>query len=334
MSVERGGDVAHANALAALLGEVAMKAFADPAITELAVNPDGKLWVDVAGVGWEYRGFRYGDSEVELFVNAVAAGLGRTLTAEAPSLAAELPRSVFRGARLQAFVSPIVQHPVFNLRKPPSVVYPLTDYVERRILSSGAYDALAYAVQERWNIVVAGPTASGKTTFANALISEMVLRTPGDRFVILEDTAELQCAAPNSLALRAQRGALEPLVKDTLRVSPQRIVVGEVRDASAYYMLDAWSTGHPGGCCTVHAASPEGALERLDRLARLATPNGAAQRELVGEAVDVVVVIQKTAEGRRVTDVARVLGYRGDAFELQRLDDRDGGFQESASSTR
>ena len=175
------------------------------------------------------------------------------------------------------------------------------------------------AVEERANILVAGGTGSGKTTFANALLQEIAGRFPTDRIVVLEDTVELQCPAADTLALRTSSGlSLADLVKASLRTKPDRIVIGEVRDAAALDLLDAWATGHPGGIATLHATDPLGALHRLDRLAQRA--NVPPQRELVAEAIDLVVVLQGSHGQRRVRELVRVAGLdRNGQFRIQPL---------------
>jgi type IV secretion system protein TrbB len=225
---------------------------------------------------------------------------------------------LFRNARLQGFVPPLAAAPVFNLRKPPAVVYTLDQYVEAGILTPRHRAALAAAVRARRNILVAGGTASGKTTLVNAVLHEITAACPLDRIVILEDTVELQCAARDHLALRTADGVrLRDLVKAALRTSPDRIVVGEVRDEAALDLLDAWQTGHPGGCATVHANDPLSALNRLDRLAQRAGVG--PQPDLVADAIQLVVMIAGGARGRRVTEIAEVAGRAAGAYRLDPL---------------
>jgi type IV secretion system protein VirB11 len=242
-----------------------------------------------------------------MFLNAVASYCHTTLGPERPALQAELPVTTFRGSRLQGFVPPLTCGPSFTIRKPPRMIYSLDSYVQRGLLQADQYAILVDAVATRRNILVVGGTDSGKTTFANALLRAISEQCPFDRVVILEDTVELQCAAPDHVALRSTSAlSLAQLVKVTLRANPDRIVVGEVRDEAALDLLDAWATGHPGGCATLHATTPEGALLRLDRLAQRVARH--SQRELIAEAVHIIVVLAHTPEGRRVTDVVRVLG--------------------------
>lgn len=281
----------HVERMRRYAGPVVVEALADPRVTEVAFNPqDGRLWVGRRPVE---RALSV--EQVEMFLNSVAASMDMTIGAATPYLQATLPMEGFRGARLQGFVPPVTTGPAFSIRVPSVGIYSLGDYQ----LGEAADRVVRECVASRRSIVVAGATNSGKTTFANALLHEMHVVTPADRVVVLEDTAELRPPSRNHLMLRTPPGGtLRELVKATLRVSPDRIVVGEVRDASAFDLLDAWTTGHPGGCATVHAETALGALGRLDRLA------GMSQAALVAEAVAVVVVM----ELRRVAGVSRVIG--------------------------
>src|SRR3989442_11520459 len=243
-------------------------------------------------------------------LSAVARSLGLTLGSDHPGLEAELPATGFRGSRLQGFVPPVTPAPAFTIRKPPAVVYSLGDYVAAGVISRAQPAAFRRAVREHQNILIAGGTNTGKTTLGNALLKEITDLFPAERLVILEDTVELQCLAPDHLALRTSPTVtLAQLVKSALRTSPTRIVVGEVRGSEALDLLDAWATGPPGGVATVHASSPEGALLRLDRLAQRA--NVPPQRHLVAEAIHLIAVLQGSHQRRPVTDLGQVPGLDG-----------------------
>ena len=150
---------------------------------------------------------------------------------------------------------PVAEAPCFAIRKPARVLFRLIDYAEAGIMTPLQGKALAEAVAERKNVVVVGGTSSGKTTLVNALLAEVA--DGGDRVILIEDTRELRCAAMDSVNLRARPGiaSLAYLVRSTLRLRPDRIIVGEVRGAEALDMLKAWNTGHPGGITTLHANS-------------------------------------------------------------------------------
>jgi type IV secretion system protein TrbB len=277
-------------------GPVVEAALDDPLVTEVSLNPqDGMLWVERRGAGRTRQDAAVGAAQVEMFLNTVAASIDVTLGAAAPCLQATLPG----GARLQGFVPPVTTGPAFTIRVPSAAVYTLDDWS----IQPSHVNAVRACVAARRSILVAGATNSGKTTFANALLHAMSVATPDDRVVVLEDTAELRPSSRNHLLLRTPPGGtLRELVRATLRTSPDRIVVGEVRDAAALDLLDAWTTGHPGGCATIHAETPLGALRRLDRLAqRAGVP---PQPELVAEAIALIVI----TSGRRVVAVERVVG--------------------------
>lgn len=297
-----------AEMMARFLGPGPMDGIDDEDVTGLALNPsDSRVRFDTRSRGRIDTGEALPASRVLQFLNAAATHVGASLTPESPLLQAELPRERFRGARLQGFVPPVSAGPAFVIRKPASMVPALDAYVERGILSRSHREVLGAAVRERWNVLVIGGTGTGKTTLVNALLREVAEECPKDRVVILEDTVELRCASADHLALRTREGGtLAELVKAALRADPTRIVVGEMRDAVALDWLDAASTGHPGSLATLHATTPEGALLRLDRLAQRAgvPPQGA----LIGEAVDLVILLQGSHASRRVTDLVRVCG--------------------------
>jgi type IV secretion system protein TrbB len=306
------------------LGPSVVSAFADEDVTEVYVNPqDGAVRVDSRSRGKIATGDHLSPHRIEMFLNAVAATTGATLTRDQPRVQAELPAAVFRGSRLQGFVPPVTSGPTFTIRKPPSVVYSLDEYVDARIISHRERAVLCQAVAEHWNVLVVGGTNSGKTTLVNAVLREITERFPQERLVILEDTVELRCSAPDHLALRTGPSvSLAELVRSTLRTSPDRIIVGEVRGPEALDLLDAWATGHPGGVATVHASTPEGALLRLDRLAQRA--NVPPQTALIADAIDLIVVIEGGNSGRRVSDLVRVTGLAPDGrFVLHRFTEEE-----------
>jgi type IV secretion system protein VirB11 len=242
---------------------------------------------------------------------------GETVGVDRPALATILPQSA---ARIQALMPPLVEAPVLSIRKRPSRIYTLADYVADGIASEAQVFSLKTAVAAKRNIVVAGGTGSGKTTLLNALLAEDAFRQA--RVLILEDTAELQCESPNAVQMLTKRTepqvSMRDLVQMTLRLRPDRIVVGEVRDGAALEVLKSWNTGHPGGLLTLHANSATDALARLEDLAMEAATH--PPRRLIASAVDVIVFIARTDAGRGITEIAEVQGVEGDAYRIVPLE--------------
>ena len=299
------------------LGPVVLAALGDADTTEVMLNPDGGLWVESQRDGMLDTGARMGGAQAENLIGTVASMLGTVVHAGSPIVEGELPLD---GHRFEGILPPVSTAPVFVIRKRPGAIYTLDDYVTAEIVEPWQVGVLRQAVHARQNLVIAGGTASGKTTLANALLHEMVtLGGPTERFVILEDTRELKCCAGNAVQLHTGDVAdLTRLTRVTMRLRPDRIIVGEVRGAEALALLKAWNTGHPGGLTTIHANSARAALMRLDSLVQEA--GIAAQPRLVAEAVDLVVFITRTAEGRRVREFAKVTGWEpATGYELESL---------------
>lgn len=266
---------------------------------EVIVNPDGRVWVERVGRGREPTDIRIEPAETERAIRLVATLTGAEATRLKPIVSAELPP---RGERFEGILPPVAKGPCFAIRKPAGQVIRLDAYVEAGIVTPSQASALKSAIHDRANIIVAGGTGSGKTTLANALLGEIA--SLNERVVLLEDTRELQCAAEDVVALRTQPGSvsLAQLVRSTLRLRPDRIIVGEVRGAEALDLLKAWNTGHPGGIATLHANSARAALPRLEQLAMEACDS--PPTALIAEAIDLVVFIERGGPaGRRITEI-------------------------------
>lgn len=244
--------------------------------------------------------------QAERLIGTVAFALHTVANDAHPVIECELPLD---GSRFTGWLPPVVSAPAFVIRKHARLIHTLEDYVLDRIITAAQAEAFREAIAARENIVLAGGTGSGKTTLANALIHQMV-RASGEseRFIIIEDTRELQCDAPNVMQLHTSAAAdLTFLARTTMRARPDRIIIGEVRGAEALGMLKAWNTGHPGGVTTVHSNGAAAALVRLSSLVQEA--NVPPQPELIAETVHLLAFIARTPEGRRVTEMVRVQGY-------------------------
>lgn len=282
------------------LGAQILGALADPKVVEVMVNGDGRVWTDRLGDGMSLLDEVFSPSRAANLVGTVASLLHGVANTRQPIVEGELP---FHNFRFEGLVPPVVEHSSFAIRKHTSSVLTFDDhYIPGGQLGVGHAELLRKAVDEKHNIIVTGGTGSGKTTFVNALLREKVDRgETSQRFIVLEDTRELQCDAANTVAMRTGEGAsLTQLVRATMRMRPDAIIVGEVRGREALDMLKAWNTGHPGGICTVHANSARAALSRIDQLVQ--ENDVPSQPLLIGEAVDLIVGIRQ----RSVREVIRV----------------------------
>lgn len=197
-----------------------------------------------------------------MIIGSVAHALQSEADDEQPIISGELP---IGGHRFEGLLPPVVSGPSFTIRRRASRLIPLDDYVKHKIMTAAQVSVLRSAIASRMNIVISGGTGSGKTTLANAVIAEIVANAPDDRIVILEDTAEIQCAAENAVALHTSDTIdMARLLKSTMRLRPDRIIVGEVRDGAALTLLKAWNTGHPGGVTTIHSNTAMSALRLLN----------------------------------------------------------------------
>src|SRR3546814_693169 len=237
------------------MGPAIAAALADPAVIEVMINPDGVLRLDRLGEGRIDTGARLAPAEVERIIRLGASHVRAEVHAGNPVVSAERPPrdDGLAGERFEGLLPPVATAPCFAIRKPAAKIYTLDDYVADRIVMPVQADALRKAVRDRRNLLIAGGTSSGKTTLANALLAEIA--GLDERVILIEDTRELQCAAPDCVALRTRPGivSMADLVRSTLRLRPDRIIVGEVRGAEALDMLKAWNPGHPGGIAPVHA---------------------------------------------------------------------------------
>jgi type IV secretion system protein VirB11 len=290
------------------MGPAIAAALADPLVIEVMVNPDGVLRLDRLGEGRIETGEVMAPEQVERIVRLVASHARSEVHAGSPVVSAELPPhgAGLAGERFEGVLPPVSTGPCFSIRKPAARVYTLIDYVNDGIMRPEAARLLAGATVARRNILVAGGTSSGKTTLANALLAEVAAL--GERVILIEDTRELQCAAPDTVALRTRPGVvtMADLVRSTLRLRPDRIIVGEVRGAEALDMLKAWNTGHPGGIATVHANNAVAALYRLEQLIQEAVVT--VPRQLIAEAIDMVVFIAGRGSARRIESIVSVAG--------------------------
>lgn len=287
------------------LGPDIRGALGEAAVVEVLVNPDGRIVLDRLGEGRCDTGGRMSAAGRERVIRLVADYVGEPVTRDDPRLAGVLPT----GERFQAFMPPVSPQPAFSIRKRPAAIWTLADYLGQGVLTPDQADQLRAAVGQRRNILIAGGAGSGKTTLANAILAEPAYAD--ERVFLIEDTPELQCSAWDLVAVLTRRhprpiGVCD-LVRDALRMRPDRIVIGEIRDgATALEALKAWNTGHPGGLSTLHANSAEDVRARLEDL--LGEVLSRTPDRLLQQAVDLVVHVRRTGGVRRVELVDGVGG--------------------------
>lgn len=293
------------------MGPLIATALEDPDVVEIMLNPDGSLWIDRLSSGRSPMGVSLSEADGERIIRLVAAHVGTEVHRGQPLLTAELPET---GERFEGILPPAAPGPAFALRKRAVSIIGLDHYVADGVLTAEQAEFLRRAVRERLNVLIAGGTSTGKTTLANALLAEIAMT--GDRVLVLEDTVELQCAARDHVSLRTRAAvvSMAELVRATMRLRPDRVVVGEVRGGEALDLIKVWGTGHPGGIATIHASSAHGALLRLEQLILEVTLT--PPRALIAEAVNVIVFIAGRGRARHVQTVARVTGFEAHGYQL------------------
>jgi type IV secretion system protein VirB11 len=294
--------------LKSAFGSDFMELLNDKEIIEIMVNADPikrdtVIWVERADGKMEIC-FRRSNSDVMNIISLIASSVKAEVNKKNPSVGAEL---IFDGSRVKALIPPLSSGPCICIRKKPSRIYTLQEQQEYGTITERQKEILIQKVNERVNIVIAGGTSSGKTTFANSLLD--VLKYTEERIIIIEERVELQCFAPNVVQLRGNKNySIEQLLVDTLELRPDRIIVGEVKNREALTLIDAWNTGHPGGFATVHANSAILTLKRLEQLVQRVVQS--PQKEAIAEAVKVIVFLARD-QGRkiRVKEIVEVQGY-------------------------
>ncbi len=288
------------------IGPELMQALNDSKTVELMLNSDMNVWLERLGEPMQCIG-TLRPAQAQAIIETIAGYHGKEITRSKPILEGEFPLD---GSRFAGQIPPVVTAPTFAIRKKAIAIFTLKQYVESGIMTATQKKILVDAVVAHRNILVIGGTGSGKTTLVNAIINEMVITDPTERVFIIEDTNEIQCAAKNYVQYHTSLDvSMTTLLKTTLRMRPDRILVGEVRGAEALDLLDAWNTGHEGGAATLHANN---ATAGLTRLRSLITRNPDAPTEiepLIGEVVHLIVHIARTPKGRRIQEILEVSGY-------------------------
>jgi P-type conjugative transfer ATPase TrbB len=293
------------------MGPELLAALNDPRTVEIMLNADGRLWQERLGEPMRCIGTMR-VAQAQAIIETVAGYHSKEVTRHKPILEGELP---IDGSRFAGQLPPVVPAPTFAIRKKAIAIFTLRQYVEDGIMTAAQRATLTAAIKAHRNILVTGGTGSGKTTLVNAIINAMVEFDPAERVFIIEDTGEIQCAAENFVQYHSSlEVTMTMLLKTTLRMRPDRILVGEVRGPEALDLLMAWNTGHEGGAATLHANSARAGLDRLAMLISMHPDSPKPIEPLIGEAVQVVVHIARTPEGRRVQEILEVSGYHNGQY--------------------
>jgi pilus assembly protein CpaF len=296
----------------------------DPTVSDILVNGPDMIYVERRGKLelTEYK-FRHNDHVMHV-AQRIASSVGRSIDESTPMLDARLSD----GSRVNVVIPPLaLKGPCLSIRKFSRTALDFAAFINAGSLTPQLATALEIAARCRLNIIVAGGTGSGKTTLLNAL-SRMIDHT--ERIVTIEDAAELKLQQDHVISLETRppniegRGQVDQraLVRNALRMRPDRIVIGEVRGAEAFDMLQAMNTGHDGSMSTVHANSARDALARIENMVLMGTGNMPAKtiRNQIASAVDIVVHTERMRDGvRRVTELVEVVGFIEDTFTLNTL---------------
>jgi pilus assembly protein CpaF len=296
----------------------------DPSISEIMVNGPHDIWIERQGRLSETT-LRFTDaSHLRRIITKMVGQVGRRIDESSPLVDARLPD----GSRVNAIIPPLsLSGPLLTIRKFRQDRFDIPELVQLQTLSQDGADFLTKCIQAELNILVSGGTGSGKTTLLNALSAAVPDR---DRIVTIEDAAELRLVQQHVLRLEARPKNIEgegeitirDLVRNALRMRPDRIIGGEVRGAEALDMLQAMNTGHEGSLSTVHANSPRDALNRLETMVLMAgyeLPLRAI-RQHVSSALDLIVHLDRLDDGtRRITEVSEVQRMEGEMITLQKL---------------
>lgn len=298
------------------LGVTVISILENPDTIEICVNSDGHIWMECKNIPLHDTGKTISADKLLAALGTIAAILGTELNESSPILEGRLPLD---GSRVEGAIPPVSPDgPSVSIRKHASAVFPLKQYVKERRIRQEHADYLRTCILKEKNILIAGGTSSGKTTFTNALIKELLDIAPKDRLIIMEDTLELQCTTCNKQNfVTTDTVSMRKLLKMAMRFRPDRIIIGEVRGGEALDLLKSWNTGHPGGIATVHANSATSALIRLEQLILEVSQN--PMSALIAEAIDVVVYMEKRGKyGRQVAEIIEVKGYKeGEGYEYK-----------------
>ncbi len=297
---------------------------ADPTISDILANTYRQVFVERAGK-LELTDVRFeNDAHLMKIIDKIVSGIGRRVDESSPMVDARLPD----GSRVNAIIPPLaIDGPILSIRR--FAVTPLTmdDIIRGKSLTPGMAEILGGLVKAKVNLLISGGTGTGKTTLLNILSGNI---PAAERIITIEDAAELQLQQPHVVRLETRPPNIEgkgevaqrALVKNSLRMRPDRIILGEVRGAEALDMLQAMNTGHEGSMTTVHANSPRDALTRLENMVGMAGLNlpPKAMRQQISSAITAVIHVSRLTDGKRkITSIQEITGMEGDIVTMQEI---------------
>jgi pilus assembly protein CpaF len=297
---------------------------ADPTISDILVNAHGTIYVERRGK-LETTNVAFKDDEhLMRVIERIVSSVGRRIDESSPMVDARLRD----GSRVNAIIPPLsIDGPVLSIRRFGAEPLRMNSLIENKALTKDIADMLDMCVRARLNVLISGGTGAGKTTLLNALSAYI----PADeRIVTIEDSAELQLQQPHVVRLETRPSNIEgkgevtqrDLVRNALRMRPDRIVIGEVRGGEAIDMLQAMNTGHDGSLTTVHANTPRDALARLETMIQMTGMrlSDRAMRQQIAAALDLVVQVARLSDGtRRVTAISEITGMEGETITMQEI---------------
>ncbi len=295
---------------------------ADASITEIMCNAHDDIYVERRGKIEQTTATFIDEAHFRQVIDKIVASVGRRIDEASPMVDARLPD----GSRVNAVLPPVAVHsPVLTIRRFPETPYEIKDLINFGTLTVDVAMFLEVSVSARLNVLVSGGTGTGKTTTLNVLSAFV---PPDDRIVTIEDAAELRLHQPHVVSLESRPSNIEgagevtirDLVRNALRMRPDRIIVGEVRGPEALDMLQAMNTGHEGSLTTIHCNTPRDALSRLETMVLMAGYDLPlrAIRQQIASALDLIVHIDRFGNGsRHITHVAEVQGMEGEVITLQ-----------------
>lgn len=300
----------NAHRLTQALGPKLSDALVDPNVNEIMLNPDGKLFFEIFKEGMREAGFMDVSQSITL-IRTAASILNQDLDRDRPIVSGELP---YDGSRFEALLPPLTKAPCFCIRKHNSQNSSLADLLDEGLLNKKQLQLLTFALTSRQSLLIAGATGCGKTTLINALLNELSTLNPKERVILIEDTRELNLNLKNQVSLLSNnKASMCDLLRSTLRMRPDRLVIGEVRGAEALYLIDALSTGHQGGIASIHAGSISQSLKRLSLLISRHPSCPKFIEPTIAEALDLVILL-KNNPYRHIETIAKVEGFDGQNF--------------------